>query len=57
MTIEAKGGARFAEGYHALTSACNACHVGIGRSFIVIQVPTASPISHFHHRRARSNSR
>ena len=43
--IEAKDGARFAEGYHALTSACNACHVGIGRSFIVIQVPNASPFS------------
>jgi hypothetical protein len=43
--IEAKDDARFAEGYHALTSACNACHVGIGRSFIVIQVPTASPFS------------
>jgi hypothetical protein len=43
--IEIKDGARFAEGYHALTSACNACHVGIGRSFIVIQVPTTSPFS------------
>jgi hypothetical protein len=43
--IEVKDGARFVEGYHALTSACNACHVGIGRSFIVIQVPTTLPFS------------
>ena len=43
--IDAKDGFRFAEGYNALTDACNACHVGTGRSFIVIQVPTASPLS------------
>jgi hypothetical protein len=43
--IDAKDGFRFAEGYNALTDACNACHVGTGRSFIVIQVPAASPLS------------
>jgi hypothetical protein len=43
--IEAKDGARFAKGFNALTAACNACHQGIGRGFIVIQVPTASPFS------------
>jgi hypothetical protein len=43
--IEAKDGAGFARGFNALTAACNACHQGIGRGFIVIQVPTASPFS------------
>ncbi len=43
--IEAKDGARFAKGFNELTAACNACHEGIGRGFIVIQVPTASPFS------------
>jgi hypothetical protein len=41
--IEAKDSARFAKGFNALTAACNACHQGIGRDFIIIQVPTASP--------------
>lgn len=43
--IEAKDGARFAKGFNELTAACNACHQAIGRGFIVIQVPTASPFS------------
>ena len=43
--IEAKDGAAFAKGYSDLTVACNACHQGIGRGFIVIQVPTASPFT------------
>jgi hypothetical protein len=43
--IKAKDGAGFAKGYSALNDACNACHVGIGRSFIVIQTPTSSPFS------------
>lgn len=43
--IKAKDSARFAKGYSALTDACNGCHVGIGRSFIVIQTPTSSPFS------------
>src|SRR6185503_5768784 len=41
--IEAKDGAAFAKGYGDLTAACNACHQGIGRRFIVMQVPTGSP--------------
>jgi hypothetical protein len=41
--IKAQDGAQFASGYNALTTACNACHQGIGRGFIVIQVPTAQP--------------
>jgi hypothetical protein len=43
--IEAKDSMRFIKGYNALTAACNACHEGVGRGFIVIQVPTASPFS------------
>ena len=43
--IEAKDSVRFIKGYNALTAACNACHEGFGRGFIVIQVPTASPFS------------
>lgn len=43
--IKAKDGAQFAGGYSALTAACNACHQGVGRGFIVIQVPAAQPFS------------
>ena len=43
--IAAKDGAAFAKGYSDLTVACNACHQGIRRGFIVIQVPTASPFT------------
>jgi len=43
--IEAKDSAMFAKAYGDLTVACNTCHQGIGRGFIVIQVPTASPFT------------
>lgn len=43
--IEAKDSAKFATAFSDLTAACNACHQHIGRGFIVIQVPTASPFS------------
>jgi hypothetical protein len=43
--IETKDSARFVKGFNALTAACNACHEGIGRGFIIIQTPTASPFS------------
>ena len=43
--IEAKDSTRFAKAFNDLTAACNACHQAIGRGFIVIQVPTASPFS------------
>lgn len=43
--IKAKDGAKFVEGYGALTAACNGCHQGINRGFIVIQVPNTSPFS------------
>ena len=43
--IKAKDGTQFVKGYGALTAACNACHQGINRGFIVIQVPNVSPFS------------
>ena len=43
--VKAKDDARFTKAYGALTSACNACHQGIARGFIVIQVPGTSPFS------------
>ena len=43
--IEAKDSAGFVTGFTALAAACNACHQGIGRGFVVIQVPTVSPFS------------
>ncbi|AEI07629.1 hypothetical protein OCA5_c29380 [Afipia carboxidovorans OM5] len=43
--IEAKDAGKFSQAYAALTAACNACHQAIGREYIVMQVPTASPFS------------
>ena len=43
--IEAKDGRRFASAFGELTVGCNACHQSVGRSFIVMRVPTASPFS------------
>jgi hypothetical protein len=43
--IKAKDRVKFVKGYGALTAACNACHQGINRGFIVIQVPNTSPFS------------
>jgi hypothetical protein len=43
--IEAKDGGRFAKAVGDFTSGCNACHRSIGRGYIVMQVPTASPFS------------
>jgi hypothetical protein len=43
--IETKDSGMFAKAYGDLTAACNACHVGIGRGFIVMQVPSASPFT------------
>lgn len=43
--IEAKDSAAFAKAYGDFTAACNACHAGIGRGFIIMQVPTASPFT------------
>jgi hypothetical protein len=44
-SIEAKDSTKFVKAFNDLTAACNACHQAIGRGFIVIQVPTASPFS------------
>ena len=43
--IKAKDAVKFSETYKELTAACNSCHQAIGREYIVIQVPTASPFS------------
>lgn len=43
--IEAKDSTKFGKAFNDLNAACNACHQAIGRGFIVIQVPTASPFS------------
>jgi hypothetical protein len=43
--IAAKNGAAFGKAFQQLTAGCNACHQSIGRGFIVITVPTASPFS------------
>ena len=43
--IEAKDSAMFAKAYGDLTVACNGCHAGIGRGFIVMQLPSASPFT------------
>jgi hypothetical protein len=40
--IKARDRAKFAAAYDKLTTACNACHQGSNRAFIVIQRPTAS---------------
>ena len=43
--IKAKDASQFTKGFNEFTAACNACHQGIGRAFIVIQMPTISPFS------------
>ena len=43
--IRAKDASQFTKGFNEFTAACNACHQGIGRPFIVIQMPTTSPFS------------
>jgi len=40
--IKARDGAKFAAAFDKLTAACNACHQGSNRGFIVIQRPAAS---------------
>ena len=44
--IDAKDSRRFAKSFGELTDACNACHQSIGRGFIVVRAPTASPFSY-----------
>lgn len=40
--IKAKDPAKFATAYSEMTAACNACHVGMEHSFLVIKVPDAA---------------
>ena len=42
QAIKARDAARYAAAYDELTGACNACHQGAGRGFVVIQVPTGA---------------
>ncbi|WP_083219524.1 hypothetical protein [Bradyrhizobium icense] len=41
--ITARNGAAFGKAFGELTAGCNSCHQSVGRSFIVMTVPTASP--------------
>lgn len=43
--ISSRNGAAFGKAFQELTAGCNACHQSIGRDFIVMTVPTASPFS------------
>lgn len=43
--IAARSSAAFAKAFRELTTGCNSCHQSIGRDFIAITVPTASPFS------------
>jgi len=43
--IASRDGAAFGKAFEQRTAGCNACHQSIGRSFIVMTVPTASPFS------------
>jgi hypothetical protein len=41
--IAARNGAAFGKAFGELTSGCNSCHQSVGRGFIIMTVPTASP--------------
>jgi hypothetical protein len=43
--ITSRDGAAFGKAFQQLTAGCNSCHQSIGRGFIVMTVPTASPFS------------
>lgn len=43
--IGAKDNGAFARAFDAMTEACNICHAGTERAFIVIQRPTQPPVS------------
>ena len=43
--IKAKDGAGFDKAYVQITAACNNCHMGLGREYVVIKAPTASAFS------------
>jgi hypothetical protein len=41
--VKAQDGAAFDKAYAEVTSSCNACHTSLGKPFVVIHEPTASP--------------
>lgn len=41
--VAARNSAAFGKAFGDLTTGCNSCHQSIGRGFIVMKVPTASP--------------
>ncbi len=43
--IDERDGAHFARAYDQLSRACTSCHESAGRGFIVIQRPTAPPVT------------
>jgi len=43
--IAARNVSDFSKAFGSMTAVCNACHQEIGKGYIVIQVPTASPFS------------
>jgi hypothetical protein len=43
--IQSKDSAGFVKAFNELTGGCNACHRSMGREFIEIRVPGASPFS------------
>ena len=43
--IEGKDSSAFIKAYSELTNGCNACHRAVGRGFISVQVPAASPFT------------
>jgi hypothetical protein len=43
--ITAKNKAAFGKAFQELTTGCNSCHQSIGRSYIAITIPAASPFS------------
>lgn len=43
--VKAKDGARFEKAFDAVSQACSSCHREMGHGFIVIQRPTAPPLT------------
>ena len=49
--VEDEDGVAFADAYDRLTAACNACHVASDRAALVIQRPTAPPLTNLRYSR------
>jgi hypothetical protein len=49
--VEGEDRAAFAGAYDRLTAACNACHVASDRGVLVIQRPTAPPLTNLRYSR------